>query len=195
MFSSGWWGLVWLVHCWCLSSWLVIAEFVTMLLCLLLVVLPSPPSSSSLSGMLFLVLLLLLFLFWLLGVIMLFILISILDIDQATSSLKESAVTSGHGMTRQIDQEKGLAMKKWHEMTYVTPIDIINNCWRASLINPTSSFCQKKKSFPAEFVQRFTTTCGKTVCNMQGATVNKHYMESGWIKRADLHRGCHQVGF
>lgn len=125
-----------------------------MLLCLLLVVLPSPPASSSLSGMLLLllllVLLLLLFLFWLLGVIMLFILISILDIDQATSSLKESAVTSGHGMTRQIDQEKGLAMKKWHEMTYVTPIDIINNCWRTSLslINPTSSFCQKKKCFP-----------------------------------------------
>lgn len=64
----------------------------------------------------------------------------------------------------------------------------------------------KKKTFPAELVQRFKATCGKarkcgtsfalpgkTVCNMQGATVNEHYMESGWIKRADLHRGCHQV--
>ena len=107
-----------------------------------------------------------------------------------------------------IDQEKGLAMKKWHEMTYVTPIDIINNCWRTSLslINPTSSFCQKKNRFPLSLskgsqqhverhrnVEHLLPYPGKTVCNMQGATVNKHYMESGWIKRADLHRRCHQV--
>ena len=75
-------------------------------------------------------------------------------------------------------------------------IDILNNCWRASLINPTSSFCLKVQSNMCKSTEMWNIFCPtpeKTVCNIQGATVNKHYMESGWIKRADLHRGYHQV--
>lgn len=76
----------------------------------------------------------------------------------------------------------------WPQLMYSIIVEEHHYHWSIQL-HPSV----KKKSFPAEFVQRFKTTCGKTVCNMQGATVNKHYTESGWIKRADLHRGCHQV--